>query len=33
MRHHMVQTDIIVSSKYELGSLSFSNFQGNVMQL
>uniref|UniRef100_A0A8C2DM93 Ig-like domain-containing protein n=1 Tax=Cyprinus carpio TaxID=7962 RepID=A0A8C2DM93_CYPCA len=31
LRHHMVQTDIIVSSKYELG-FSFSNFQGNVMQ-
>uniref|UniRef100_A0A8C1JP02 Butyrophilin subfamily 1 member A1-like n=1 Tax=Cyprinus carpio TaxID=7962 RepID=A0A8C1JP02_CYPCA len=26
LRHHMVQTDIIVSSKYELG-FSFSNFQ------
>uniref|UniRef100_A0A8C1QF03 Butyrophilin subfamily 1 member A1-like n=1 Tax=Cyprinus carpio TaxID=7962 RepID=A0A8C1QF03_CYPCA len=32
LRHHMVQTDIIVSSKYELG-FSFSNFQGNVMHI
>lgn len=32
LRHHMLQTDIIVSSEYDLGSSSFLNVQSILKQ-